>query len=45
MTWVAAIMTPIVLAYTTWTYWVFRARLGLGDIPTMAGLKRQKSAA
>jgi cytochrome d ubiquinol oxidase subunit II len=45
MTWVAVVMTPIVLAYTTWTYWVFRARLGLGDIPTTAGLTRQKSPA
>jgi len=40
MTWVAVIMTPVVLAYQTWTYWVFRARLGLGDIPVAAGLKR-----
>ena len=38
MTWVAVVMTPIVLAYQTWTYWVFRSRLGLGDIPAWAGL-------
>ena len=27
MTWVAVIMTPVVLAYQAWTYWVFRRRL------------------
>jgi cytochrome d ubiquinol oxidase subunit II len=27
MTWVAAIFTPIVLGYETWSYWVFRQRL------------------
>lgn len=27
MTWVAGFLTPIVLAYQAWTYWVFRARL------------------
>ena len=31
MTVVAAIFTPIVLAYQTWTYWVFRHRLGRDD--------------
>jgi cytochrome d ubiquinol oxidase subunit II len=39
MTWVALIMTPIVVAYQAWTYWIFRKRLGLGDIPTTTGLK------
>ena len=28
MTGVALVVTPIVLAYQTWTYWVFRARVG-----------------
>ncbi|MFB6520899.1 cytochrome d ubiquinol oxidase subunit II [Streptomyces sp. NPDC056401] len=28
LTWVAAFMTPVVLAYQTWTYWVFRKRVG-----------------
>jgi cytochrome d ubiquinol oxidase subunit II len=35
MTVVAAVMTPIVLLYQGWTYWVFRARIsaeGPGDI-------------
>ncbi|MET9338953.1 cytochrome d ubiquinol oxidase subunit II [Nonomuraea sp. NPDC004354] len=27
MTWVAAVFTPVVLAYQAWTYWVFRRRL------------------
>jgi cytochrome d ubiquinol oxidase subunit II len=33
MTWVAGILTPVVLAYTAWTYWVFRRRLSVADIP------------
>jgi len=33
MTWVAAVMTPFVLIYQTWTYWVFRARVGPAHIP------------
>ncbi len=39
MTWVAAIFTPIVLLYTSWTYWTFRKRIGTHHIPaTSAGL-------
>ncbi|MEU1571270.1 cytochrome d ubiquinol oxidase subunit II [Streptomyces collinus] len=33
MTWVAAIMTPLVLLYQGWTYWVFRKRIGVEHIP------------
>ncbi|GIF15651.1 cytochrome d ubiquinol oxidase subunit II [Actinoplanes teichomyceticus] len=33
MTWVAVFFTPIVLIYQGWTYWVFRKRLKLSDIP------------
>jgi cytochrome bd ubiquinol oxidase subunit II len=33
MTWVAAIMIPFVLAYQTWTYWVFRKRVSRKSIP------------
>jgi len=33
MTWVAVIFTPIVLAYQSWTYWVFRRRIGVQHIP------------
>jgi cytochrome d ubiquinol oxidase subunit II len=34
MTWVAAIFTPIVLVYTSWTYWTFRRRIGTRHIPS-----------
>jgi cytochrome d ubiquinol oxidase subunit II len=44
MTWVAVIFTPVVLAYQSWTYWVFRKRLtapaatpGPGGAPGPAG--------
>jgi len=33
MTWVAVIMIPLVLAYQTWTYWVFRKRITRESIP------------
>ncbi|MFD8567036.1 cytochrome d ubiquinol oxidase subunit II [Streptomyces sp. NPDC057694] len=36
MTWVAGIMTPLVLLYQGWTYWVFRKRLGTNHIPADA---------
>jgi hypothetical protein len=32
MTIVAVILTPVVLLYQTWTYYVFRARIG-GERP------------
>ncbi|MGD0197352.1 MAG: cytochrome d ubiquinol oxidase subunit II [Solirubrobacteraceae bacterium] len=45
MTVVAVVMVPIVLAYTGWTYWVFRARLGAsdfaGEATPLAGLQRK----
>lgn len=34
MTIVAVIFTPVVLAYQTWTYIVFRKRIGIQHIPT-----------
>jgi cytochrome d ubiquinol oxidase subunit II len=34
MTWVAVIMTPLVLLYQGWTYWVFRKRISAEQIPT-----------
>lgn len=34
MTIVAAVFTPIVLAYQAWTYWIFRKRLSADQIPT-----------
>ena len=33
MTFVAVVMTPIVLVYQSWTFWVFRKRLGTEDLP------------
>ena len=33
MTVVAVIFTPLVLLYQGWTYWVFRKRIGVDDIP------------
>ena len=33
MTWVAVVMTPIVLVYQGWTYWIFRRRLSVTNIP------------
>ncbi|GAA0256873.1 cytochrome d ubiquinol oxidase subunit II [Cryptosporangium japonicum] len=33
MTWVAAIFTPLVVLYQSWSYWVFRQRIGTADIP------------
>ena len=36
MTWVAAVFTPIVLVYTSWTYWAFRRRIGTQHIPAPA---------
>lgn len=33
MTWVAGFMTPVVLAYQAWTYWVFRQRISRSHIP------------
>ena len=33
MTWVAVIFLPLVLIYQGWTYWVFRRRIGVRDIP------------
>ena len=34
MTYVAVVMTPLVLIYQGWTYWVFRKRLNASSIPT-----------
>ena len=44
MTWAAAFMMPVVLAYQGWTYWVFRQRISMHHIPESIGLPlRQKS--
>jgi len=36
MSWVAAFMLPFVIAYQTWTYWVFRKRISRKSIPAGA---------
>ncbi|MBO1336741.1 cytochrome d ubiquinol oxidase subunit II [Streptomyces sp. VRA16 Mangrove soil] len=36
MTWCAGIATPIVLLYQSWTYWVFRKRIGTKNIADAA---------
>ncbi|MBT0994682.1 cytochrome d ubiquinol oxidase subunit II [Cellulomonas sp. DKR-3] len=38
MTWVAVVLTPLVLLYQGWTYWVFRKRLTVEHIPAATGL-------
>jgi cytochrome d ubiquinol oxidase subunit II len=35
MSWVAVVMTPIVLGYQAWSYWVFRQRIGTRHIPAV----------
>ncbi len=34
MTWVAVLLTPVVLLYQGWTYWIFRKRVSGHHIPT-----------
>ena len=38
MTWAAVLITPVVMGYQAWTYWVFRKRLSVAHIPDPAGL-------
>ncbi|WP_431963703.1 cytochrome d ubiquinol oxidase subunit II [Nocardia sp. bgisy134] len=38
MSWAAVIVTPVVLGYQGWTYWVFRKRLTVEQIPAHTGL-------
>jgi cytochrome d ubiquinol oxidase subunit II len=42
MTWVAVILTPIVLAYQIWTFHVFKRRLSSAALPPPAGLTWKK---
>jgi len=39
MTWAAVAVTPVVLLYQGWTYWVFRQRISTSHIPPSIGLK------
>ncbi len=45
MTWVAVILTPIVLLYQGWTYWVFRKRISVTSIPEHTGLTFERTSA
>jgi cytochrome d ubiquinol oxidase subunit II len=45
MTWIAVLLTPLVLVYQAWTYWVFRQRISTGSIPPPAGLSWAVGAA
>lgn len=38
MSWAALIVTPVVLGYQGWTYWVFRKRITVEQIPAPIGL-------
>lgn len=38
MTWVAVFLTPVILLYQGWTFWVFRKRISVSDIPESIGL-------
>ena len=38
MTWVAVLLTPLVLLYQGWTYWVFRQRISSSHVPSASGL-------
>jgi cytochrome d ubiquinol oxidase subunit II len=42
LTWVAVVLTPLVILYQGWTYWVFRRRLTVDHIPAPAGLTWKK---
>lgn len=33
MTWVAAVFTPLVVLYQSWSYWIFRKRIAVHHIP------------
>ncbi|WP_069165653.1 cytochrome d ubiquinol oxidase subunit II [Nocardia altamirensis] len=38
MSWAALIVTPVVLIYQGWTYWIFRKRITVDQIPAPVGL-------
>lgn len=38
LTWAAAFLTPVVMIYQGWTYWVFRKRISIAHIPLSIGL-------
>ncbi|MFW0785543.1 cytochrome d ubiquinol oxidase subunit II [Gordonia sp. CPCC 206044] len=38
MTWAAVLITPVVMLYQGWSYWVFRKRISVDQIPEPSGL-------
>lgn len=38
MSWIAVVLTPVVIIYQGWTYWVFRQRITVEQIPPPIGL-------
>lgn len=38
MTWAAVLITPVVIGYQAWSYWVFRQRISVEQIPDSIGL-------
>ena len=38
MTWVAVGLTPFVVLYQGWSYWVFRQRISISHLPAASGL-------
>ncbi|MDL9936165.1 cytochrome d ubiquinol oxidase subunit II [Gordonia sp. ABSL1-1] len=38
MTWAAVFITPVVICYQAWSYWVFRKRISVEHIPDPVGL-------
>jgi len=44
MSWVALALTPLVLVYQGWTYWVFRKRLRVEHMPPAGGLSLRAPA-
>lgn len=41
MSWASLTMLPLIIAYQTWTYWVFRRRITADVIPASIGLSRR----
>ncbi|MFC8528308.1 cytochrome d ubiquinol oxidase subunit II [Nocardia sp. NPDC057227] len=45
LSWAAIAVTPVVLLYQGWTYWVFRKRITVDQIPPHIGLPRRAPSA
>ncbi len=44
MTWVAILFAPLVVLYQSWSYWVFRKRIGVQHIPATGGQQGGRGA-